>query len=220
MRHFIGEVDTVPDEMRSELLEQWIYWRNGYTPDNITVDERVRLEAETVIGKLLESEYLSGRFTEYPLYFRYLIFRQLKDEANIREIESFAALWKRTTRKFPEISWTSSLINQVIRLEDGPSTKFNKVAEVFSRKYVSSGRRASDGNVPTGGIQTPAALFLLYGEEVLIEVMKRTNDQDEHISTSMLIELVDRWEELKEYPIQWALKMLDYSFLNKWSHEE
>lgn len=214
------DLDSNADDPRSEMIHQWIYWRHGPTPENINVDERVQVEAEGIIDKLLESEYLAERFPKYPTYVQYFLFRQLREESPIRDIESFAALWKRTSSVHPEISWSSSLIQQVIHLENGPSDEFRDVAEIYSRKYSSSARRNREGNPPSGGLQIPAALFLLYDESVLLEVMKRANEQDEHIASSMLIELVDRWDELKIYPLNWALKMLDYSFLTKWMNEE
>lgn len=218
-----GERTTDTDDL---TYDKWIKWyreawfsgergRPEYTPEQwedwLNNHERDAADLLLNFNWIVQSQTLKENFLRYPLNLQIRICDQVWGETPLEDIETSTDLCLRLQKECGNITdWfvgsPSELLATILNVVEPLSDEFRFEADNFPLNYPN--RDLSGDSWTYIQIVTPALLLMLHDEAKITEVLKILREKSIVCSIATVVELVDRWEELKQYPIEWSLGIL------------
>lgn len=194
-----------------ELFTQW------------SVDSKqpsdVMLKLPEIFNRLESSDFLLQNFLKYSDTVRNVIGAHLYYNADPQEIGALYALRDKVNSDLANgTNWlqgsTLSMLSGVNDLETPPSRNFLKQVTYFKMLYP---RKRNDAVHSWEWLSemTALLLFAIYGEKRVLEVMTIWMEHRPSDKTRLFIDVVERWEEFADYPVEWTLNVIDIAQVTK-----
>lgn len=160
---------------------------------------------------ITQSDEIRLRFLEYPLDLQVqIIMRSNRRPDEVKLIGVIAEILHEFYQQDPETydwsltSWITAY-ERIVKSHDGPSTAFAKeIGAIARNSWYAPGNKATDFLLFK---MLPVLLSKQYGEEMVLEVCRRWNASPEPLELHKMLYVVRNWENLKNYPIDWAEKV-------------
>lgn len=150
--------------------------------------------------ELQKSDYLLDRFLSYPIDLRRTLHLMLTNNIPARMIESFYKLLE-----YAQEIESDSIDFMKIFHDDLIDIIKKRNPEVSTSFYTELLMANNDSLLAS----FPWLLRHIYTEERTLEALKVWNEMDGPINTMyVILELFERWEEFKHYPIVWSMNVL------------
>lgn len=199
-------IDTLSNRsLTTETWEQWCYSHvNWAIPWNSSRSE---------FEKISESEQLIENFLSYPLELKKRIALQVRYGADARDVYTFTELCIEAVASYPSVVWITGNDNDLVReVRDRiivGSPDFIKEAREFFNLHKFDQNSQTIKGVARAHAATPWMLMLLHDEKIVTEALRRCRESSIDVSIRAIIRLVEQWRTMKEYPVEWALNMMD-----------
>lgn len=195
------------DAAESFPFSEWDKWLSRNKGEDRIYRERVT--------RMQSSNPIRENFLSYPTDLQKRIMSQVLGDSSMRLIEECTQAFLAIQERHGDITdrWfegSPANIRQIIRdLPEGPSREFCKETDHFvDQRYKASIKyRNSIGNWSEITAAVCELMWMLYGEDTALEVVKKFNKYNQS-SDVMLMEVMRRWEELKDYPFDWVLSVI------------
>lgn len=166
--------------------------------------------------KLSKSDILLKSFAEWSGDVQKRTFRLLANDISADDTAAYMLLCMRIRDKYKDPVWIEGdrleIIGAVRNRIPLASVEFVDELEKFDdwvRRQSNTGHRLTS-LTSVGRIYyiMPWLLLLLHPSDRVIEVMRRLRTEALTTDIQTTVALVDEWEELKKYPIDWALNLV------------
>lgn len=155
-----------------------------------------------------KSEYLKQRFLNWPVDQQRHLTKLLILLTPVETVEMYYRDFDRLDEKYPKIDLLAmidlELANKLLEIAGSPSKDFLEEANSLMKFQ----RRNDKSSIVVCGTY-PLILRALYGEKKVIEVMQQWRKNTVTSKLHLFGKLVRNWDELKDYPADWSISLID-----------
>lgn len=166
-----------------------------------------------LFDQVKDSRIIVSSFLKYPFETKVMIVRHLRFGIPEQTISKYLELCRRVSDTLPAFKGCESMqffqISQIIEREIGALSDdfFDEMLDVL---YLHKKRTNGAGQAWPGMIDTVVYLLLVfYSEELVMDALKRWSSHSSGIDPYYLILLAENWDESKDFPVDWAINIMN-----------
>lgn len=192
-----------------DKFRAWYTLRSGATiPEGASAQKDFFKFADWQFQQLAESPIILRDFFSLTEYLRGIVVKYVNVDNPIQQVAAFVTVAKQLQKEHPRFDFVGILSIKVksylMNMKTSPIEDFHSQLLEWYDVY----RKDSSVDLSSG---IPLMLSILYGDDVVSEAMQRWLASDAPGEVLDFVEIVRSWETLKQYPIEWAVSVVQDS---------